>query len=467
MKNLPKILTITDSESTVKILSELLINKYEVSSYSNFDVSSLKKEKTSFEFILVDYLLLNEFKNKKQAPGFYKEKLEILHHIFPTIRVILLVDQRKIEEASPLLEIGFHNIIQLPLVKEIVEHRLFVEKERFKLQEVIKSNTQVLSPNKLFQSNNAEFNEALNKLEKVAKSKSTILITGESGTGKSLLAKHIHQLSGREAKTFIEVHCGAIPETLVESELFGHEKGAFTGAIKRKMGKFELADKGSLFLDEIGTISKSVQVKLLQVLQERFIQRVGGEADIPLDIRIIAATNTDLKQSVKQGSFREDLFYRLNVFHIEIPPLKERREDIPLIVEGILKKLNLMYRNESKSVSAEVMDLFHHYHWPGNVRELENILERAYILEESKKITVENIPQELWLKPVIHTNNLKDLSLIEARKLATDAFEKKYLLELLTKHHGKVSSMVQEAQVSMRQLHKLMAKHNIRAKDFS
>ncbi len=472
MSNLKKILVITDSDRVISALKDFLVDKFQIVSSTSLNLECFVENQTLFEFIFVDYILLNNFKTQKQDDDYYKEKLSFIKNSFPEIRVFILADARKQDDAGSLLKLGFNNILQIPFTKEVLEHRLLVEEERVQLKEVSKAIVNDFLPSKsFFHTENSDFSHDLENLVQIAKSRTTILITGESGTGKSLLAKYIHQLSERSERHFVEVHCGAIPETLVESELFGHEKGSFTGAIKRKIGKFELANKSTIFLDEVGTITRPVQVRLLQVLQERFIQRVGGEADIPLDIRIIAATNNDLKSMVKEGDFREDLYFRLNVFQIEIPALRNRKEDIPFLCQKILEKLNALYEKEIKAVSHEALSIFHNYNWPGNVRELENILERAYVLERGKEISAINIPREMIpaSRDVLSISPLdrRSIGLVEARREATASFEKKYLTELLIAHRGKVSIMAKEAQVSVRQLHKLMAKHAIKSTDFS
>jgi len=234
------------------------------------------------------------------------------------------------------------------------------------------------------------------KVRSVAPTKSTVLLNGETGTGKGVLARLIHQHSNRKDGPFISVHCGAIPDTLLESELFGHERGAFTGAVRRKLGKFEIAQGGTIFLDEIGTITPSAQIKLLEILQDGTFHRVGGEERIEANMRVIAATNADLRKMCEAGQFRKDLYYRLNVFPLEIPPLKERMEDIGYIVEVILKKLNKFDLKEIHDIHPHVIDAFGNYPWPGNIRELENLMERAYILEESPILMPDSFPDELF-----------------------------------------------------------------------
>jgi two-component system response regulator AtoC len=231
----------------------------------------------------------------------------------------------------------------------------------------------------------------LSTVEKVAPTSATVMIYGESGTGKELVARAIHKLSPRGAKPFVEVHAGALPETLLESELFGYEKGAFTGAVTAKPGRFELANGGTIFLDEVGDISPSVQVKILRVLQERRFERLGGTRSIDVDVRVVAATNRDLQQLIADGQFREDLFYRLNVVPITLPPLRQRAGDIPLLVAHFLDK----YRAGRKAFTSEATRLLVEYLWPGNIRELENTIERIVILAPGDEIGVEDLPSEV------------------------------------------------------------------------
>lgn len=232
------------------------------------------------------------------------------------------------------------------------------------------------------------------ELLRVSQSRATVLLRGESGTGKELIAKLIHINSPRAQKPFIKVNCAALPETLLESELFGHEKGAFTGAIQTRKGRFELADGGTIFLDEIGDLPASVQVKLLRVLQEMEFERVGGGETLSVDVRVVAATHRELEKAMVEGTFRQDLYYRLNVVPLSLPPLRERREDIPLLIQYFLDKFNR--ENDKKTtLSSEIIDLFSQYDWPGNVRELENCIERLVVLAEEEAVSLKNIPSAI------------------------------------------------------------------------
>lgn len=282
------------------------------------------------------------------------------------------------------------------------------------------------------------------------------------------MANLIHHHSSRRDAQFIKVHCGAIPETLLESELFGHEKGSFTGAVRRKLGKFEIANGGTIFLDEIGTITPSAQIKFLQVLQDGTFQRVGGEETIKSDVRVIAATNTDLKKMCENNEFRKDLYYRLNVFPIEIPLLKNRAEDIPHLVDLFLRKLNKQNTKDISHVDTQVLAALRQYPWPGNIRELENIIERAYILETTSSLTPESFPGELFESHGPPENLPIDasLTLAQARQKAIDDFEKTYLTDLLARNKGRIKESAEAAGITTRQLHKLMSKYGIRKEKF-
>ncbi|NPB09826.1 MAG: sigma-54-dependent Fis family transcriptional regulator [Thermodesulfobacteria bacterium] len=274
-------------------------------------------------------------------------------------------------------------------------------------------------------------------IEKVADTDSTILILGESGTGKELVARAIHQASHRRDGPFIPVNCGAIPEELLESELFGHEKGAFTGAIKTRVGRFELAHGGTIFLDEVSEMSPKLQVKLLRVLQERTFERVGGTRPIQVDIRVIAATNRDLEKEVREGRFREDLYYRLNVIPIKLPPLRERREDIPLLIEHFLKRFAKRKNREVTGISREALECLMRHDWPGNVRELENVIERMVILSNNEILALEDVPEYILGKagspPLV---NVDDFDIPEEGinlPHMVSEFEKRLILKALEK----------------------------------
>ncbi len=306
------------------------------------------------------------------------------------------------------------------------------------------------------------------KIDLVANTRSTVLISGETGTGKNVIARLVHSKSNRRNGPFVIVHCGSLPESLVESELFGHEKGSFTGAYRRKRGKFELAAGGTIFLDEIATISPSVQIRLLQVLQERVIHRVGGEEDIPVDVRIIAAGNEDLSDLVDSNNFRSDLYYRLNVFPIEIPPLRNHAEDIPHLAEYMLSRLVTQHGKDITSFVPCVLESFKSYQWPGNVRELENVIERGFILETSDVMTPESFPPEIMESAPTQTSLSLDISLplADVRKIVLENTERAYLKELLIQYKGKIEKSAIQAGMTSRQLRNLMKKYSLKKEDF-
>ena len=325
------------------------------------------------------------------------ELLEKIKSIKPELPVIMMTAFGTIEMAVEAMRKGAYDYIQKPFENEqlkltvkkalnnyrlIKENRLLTEalSERFKFGNIVGKSKQM--------------KKIYDLIEKVSPSKASVLITGPSGTGKELIAKAIHYRSNRKDRPFISINCGALTETLLESELFGHEKGAFTGAVAMKKGRFELADGGTLFLDEVGDMPASLQVKLLRVLQEMEFERVGGTKTIQVDVRIISASNRNIKEDVAESAFREDLYYRLNVIHMEVPSLKERVDDIPLLVRHFIAKFS---EDDTVGVelAPEVWKTLYSYPWPGNVRELENIIERAMVLNSSGAITVADLPDEL------------------------------------------------------------------------
>ena len=315
---------------------------------------------------------------------------------------------------------------------------------------------------------NPAMHRIVKNIRSVAPTIATVLLLGQTGTGKGLMARLIHRHSYRSEDPFVVVHCGAIPDTLIESELFGHERGAFTGAERRKIGRFELARNGTIFLDEIGTISSAAQVKLLQVLQDGTFSRLGSGEILKTNARIIAATNADLEQLAAKGDFRRDLFYRLNIFPIQLPSLSERPEDIPHLVDYFLKRLNEKYGKKIKGLQTGLMADLQAYDWPGNLRELENVLERACILESGDLLGPETFPESLIIGSKIFQALEEDrpLPLAQARQIAIDTFERTYLETLLKKHGGKINVSAKEACITSRQFNRLATKHGLDKKRF-
>src|SRR3990172_5628808 len=294
-----------------------------------------------------------------------------------------------------------------------------------------------------------------------------VLILGESGTGKELVARTIHSNGENAADPFVAINCTAFPETLLESELFGHEKGAFTGAGERKLGKFEVARAGTIFLDEIGNLSSHLQQKLLRVLQQREFERLGGNDPIRVEARFVAATNRDVKKEVKQGRFREDLFYRLNVVALRLPPLRDRKDDIPLLSYYFLSKYNDKLKKSVKGFSRDAMAWLRSYRYPGNVRELENLIERAVMLAKGGMIPVDVFHDSL--RPAAHATTVFPILnsvFSKSRRLVLVQFEKQFVADLLTKHRGNVSAAARASRMTRQNLQRLMTKHKIRAESF-
>ena len=346
----------------------------------------------------------------------------------------------------------------MPIQNRITLTGLIPEEDDFWSQEVLKE-VHTRSPKML---------QTFEKVKSVAPTKTTVLLLGDTGVGKGTVAKLIHQHSSRKDESFVHVHCGALPDTLAESELFGYEKGAFTGAVKRKLGRFDTAQKGTIFLDEINTISGTMQIKLLQVLQDRIFQRVGGEYPIETDVRVIAASNSDLQQLCDEGLFRKDLYYRLSVFPLEIPSLQERSEDIPDWVNYLIEWFNKLYFKEIQDADPLVVKALQEYSWPGNIRELENVIERAYILETTPTLRAENFPQELFGDLNNPAEIAMDITqpLAEVRRQSLEHIERQYLKELMAKHLGRINQAAETAGITTRQLHKLLSKYRIRKEEF-
>jgi DNA-binding NtrC family response regulator len=289
-------------------------------------------------------------------------------------------------------------------------------------------------------------------VRQVAASRATVLIQGESGTGKELIAKAIHRLSSRKNGTFVPVHCAALSSTLLESELFGHEKGAFTGAAERRKGRFELADGGSLFLDEIGEVDASVQVKILRALEERRFERVGGQESIDVDTRLIAATNRDLKKMVVDGKFREDLYYRLYVVVIQLPALRERRSDIPLLLKHYLDVFNLENNRSIEGFSPDALDLLTTYRWPGNVRELRNVVEQMVVLSRSQRIGVRDLPAHIRETGV-------SAGTVQVTGGSLEEMEKQAILQALKEAGGNRTRAAGKLGISRRTLHRKITEY--------
>jgi DNA-binding NtrC family response regulator len=317
----------------------------------------------------------------------------------PSVAFVMITAYTSTKSAVEALKAGAFDYIAKPF--DIEELKIIVGKavERKELEDENLHLRSALEERFTFSNiigRSPKMQEIFSIVQRIAKTQSTVLISGESGTGKELIARAIHYNSGRRGK-FVSINCGALPETLLESELFGHERGAFTGAIREKRGLFSEAERGTIFLDEIGETSLAMQIKLLRVLQERVVRKVGSNIEAPVDVRVLAATNRDLSDSIQKGTFREDLFYRINVIPITLPPLRQRREDIPLLVDHFISKFSRSLELPPKKISTDAMRAIEKYPWPGNVRELENVVERMIALEPSDILTTKSLPEQVLL----------------------------------------------------------------------
>jgi Nif-specific regulatory protein len=302
------------------------------------------------------------------------------------------------------------------------------------------------------------------QIAQVADSSATVLIRGETGTGKELVAHAIHSCSPRAKNAFIAVNCAALPDSLIESELFGHEKGSFTGATSQRKGRFELANGGTIFLDEIGDIPTNTQMRLLRVLQERYIERVGGTSSIPVDVRIIAATNRDLEKAIAEGKFRDDLYYRLNVFPINMPPLRERRSDIMLLADHFVEKYNRVYNKKIKRISTAAINMMMKYHWPGNVREIENCIERAVLTSNDSIIHGYSLPPSLQTSENTNTDIFKDPN--PSLKDMVDNYEREVIIDALKKFRGNASACARHLNTTQRIMNYRIKQLGVNAKDY-
>lgn len=426
------------------------------------DLSVLKgNAENSFDLVFIDVTLVTD----DVAGGFAKIGQEFRHYN-PLVQFVALAPKEMARKAVMAVRQGASEYLTYPiddgeidLVLELVQQNLSKNLELAYLRDKFWQSDWL----DVIQTNNPEMRKVLEKVRSVAPTIATVLLLGETGTGKGLMARLIHRHSHRSEGPFVSVHCGAIPESLFESELFGHDKGAFTGAFQRKIGKFEIARNGTIFLDEIGTVSPSAQIKLLQVLQDGTFNRVGGTEQLQSNARIIAATNADLQKMAESGTFRKDLIYRLNVFPIELPPLRNRMEDLPHLNSLFLAKLNKKYGKNINGLHAGLVETLRSHSWPGNMRELENVLERSYILESGRILKQDNIFEPPSIDPKTPQSEEigKEPPLSEARQIATDQFEYSYLVKLLKKHRGKINLSAKEARITTRQLTRLLTKHGL------
>jgi len=386
-----------------------------------------------------------------------EELLKSVSVQFPTVPVIILTGHGTIESAVQAMHDGAYDFLTKPVNLDrlsLLVRRALTSRELALQNRAMQEELERRSGFASIIGRSAEMRQVFEMVRQVAPSRSSVLITGESGVGKEMIAEALHYNSPRKDKPFIKVHCAALTETLLESELFGHEKGAFTGAIARKRGRFELAHLGTLFLDEIGEINQNVQIKLLRVLEERRFERVGGEETIEADVRLIAATNRDLREAIAKGSFREDLYYRLNVVNINVPPLRERKEDIALLAASFLKEFSQENEKPIEGIDPKARLALYNYSWPGNVRQLRNTIESAVVLCKGSTVSLEDLP------PNVRGETGGDTVRIAVGASLADA-EKEVIRSTLAREGGNKSRTADILGIGRKTLHRKIEEYGL------
>jgi two-component system response regulator PilR (NtrC family) len=385
-----RLLIVDDEESLVEFLSLLFQQEgFEVDTARSTEEARRAFERRGYDLVLCDILM---------PDGNGLDLLKEIKAANANTAVIMMTAYTSTKSAIEAMKLGAYDYVSKPF--DVEELKVLAQKalERAELADENVYLRRELEQKYTFNNiigKSSRMQAIFSMIERIARTTSTVLVHGESGTGKELIARAIHFASPRANRRFLSINCGAMPETLLESELFGHERGAFTGAVREKKGLFQEADHGTLFLDEIGEMTPAMQVKLLRALQEKVVRKVGGTEEAPVDVRIITATNQDLEARIASGDFREDLFYRINVLPIHLPPLRQRREDIPLLVEFFLQKYSQQMDLPPRRISVEAMTMLESYDWPGNVRELENVIERTLALSSAETITTRDLPVHL------------------------------------------------------------------------
>ena len=445
-------LLIADDEKNIRSGLELAFEDegYQVLTAADGNEAWEKVNKNNVDLVITDL----------RMPGM--DGYELLRHIssaYPTLPVIVLTGHGTIETAVETMRDGAIDFFTKPVdidklslvVKKSITASTLAEQNRRLSEEIDKLRKQQGYTRIIGKS--GKISSLMQTIAQVAPTRATILVTGESGTGKELVADAIEELSDRHGKPFVKVHCASLSSNLLEDELFGHEKGAFTGAVAQKKGRFELADKGTLFLDEIGEIDAATQVKLLRVLQERQFERVGGEKTLTVDVRVICATNRDLAKEVQEGRFREDLYYRLNVVHIEVPPLRERKEDIELLAQDFLKTFNSEDGRKIEGFTPAARKALFSYSWPGNVRELRNSIEAAVVLCRSRMIDVDDLPSQIREK-----NGGGTLTL--TLPVTLEEAEKRLILDTISFCGGNKTKAAELLDIGRKTLHRKLAEYS-------
>lgn len=455
-------------KSVVSILKNTNLQiDFEIEEASNGREALEKAKSHPFDLILMDVRM-------PEMNGLDALK-EIKEHD-PRTFVVIMTAHSNLNDAVIAIKEGAYDYVEKPVSPDKLTDIL---RKSLEAHEMI---TNLTASNPIFDDdieseivgNNTKMKEVFSLIYKLSKVETTVLIRGENGTGKELVARAIHFNSPRKNGAFVAINCGAIPENLMESEFFGHEKGAFTGAIERKIGKFQLANNGTLFLDEIGELKPEMQVKILRALQEKKFTPVGSNREVKTNARIIAATNRNLEKMMETGEFREDLFYRLNVMPIFLPPLRERPDDIPVLAMSFLQKFSKEHNKIITSIDPECLELMKKYRWPGNIRELENIVERAFIVESSSTMTKSSLPDQIKgdnsvQPPEIIKSSAEKASSTEPLNFEVfkEQAEKEFIINALKANKGKINQTVAQANIPKNTLLRKIRKYSINVKDFS
>ncbi len=455
-----KVLIVDDEKEAREIFARLLQSEYLVRTAASPQEAIKILENESFDIVLSDVVM-------PEMNGI--DFLKIIKERWPSTAVIMISGKASVKMSVEAMRIGAEDFIEKPVedldllkirISKIIKSQQ-QNKELKRLKEIVASDFE----RRNLVGSSIKIRKVIEKAKKIAPLDITVLITGETGVGKEVLANLIYRNSSRKDKKFVAVNCGSLPETLLESALFGHKKGAFTDAVTDKIGYFEEADKGTLFLDEITETTPSFQIKLLRVIETGTLRRVGDDKDRKVDVRIIAATNKNIEEEVKKGKFRQDLFYRLNVITIKIPPLRERAEDIIILANSFLKEYSEKYNKPNLQLSKEVINLLMKYKWEGNIRELRNAMEHAVAMSSDSIILPEDLPENIY-----RIKDNKDSEILFLYSLpyprAKAIFEKKYLEELLLKTHGDVTLAAEISNIKRQNLYEKFHKYNITPRDF-
>jgi two-component system nitrogen regulation response regulator NtrX len=441
-----QILIVDDEEGIRESLSQIIEDEgYETLAASSGEEAIKAVQEASPDLVLLDIWMSG-------IDGI--QTLQEIKALHPDIPVIMISGHANIENAIKATKMGAYDLLEKPLSLDKVLLSVQRALEKKKLEMENRALRENLFRKWKIVGESPKMKQLVEQIRMAAPSNSRVLILGESGSGKELVAHLLHEHSPRAAGLFVEVNCAAIPQELIESELFGHEKGSFTGAFERKKGKFELADKGTLFLDEIGDMSLQTQAKVLRVIETQEFSRVGGSKNIKVDVRIISATNKDLAEEVKKGNFREDLFFRLNVIPIRVPALRDRPEDIPLLVDHFLDVLAAEYGQQKKSIAPEALGVLRKHAWPGNIRELRNVLERLVIMTASKVIThVDALVSEAPRADFFSCGTLKD---------ARETFEKEFIMRKLDENSWNISKTAELLGIERSNLHRKIKAYDLK-----